>query len=167
MLRNTEQALQEVNTNVQFTLTCKDEVGLIELRHRLYKFLHPLTMKNLREFEVAIEISPKLRYHAHGYVTNLFNFKEVNQVRMRLFAWKKKYGFVQISTGDLDSWRKYIRKSPIQIITYCTLHSCKPTSQPAISLDQFCLNKLPSPQTTPTNQSTHQTNNDNDDPGVD
>lgn len=122
--------------DIQFTLTCKDLVDMRELKNRLYKFFKPLHDKKIK-FGCALEISPKLRYHVHGWFHNLTHYKEINMCRMRLFSWQKRYGFCAISNGKLEDWIKYCLKGPVLSFENEEYKKLKPQVDPAIFLDQF------------------------------
>lgn len=122
--------------DIQFTLTCSDEVSLQELKNRVYRFFKPLYDKKIK-FGFTIEISPKLRYHIHGWFFHLVHYKEVNMCRMRLFSWKKRYGFVSLSNGKLEDWIKYCMKGPVATFKDEEILQLKPQAMPAVFLDQF------------------------------
>lgn len=130
--------------NIQFTLTCTDQLNLCELKKRLYKFFKPLYDKKI-SFGCTIEISPKLRYHVHGWFHKLTHYKEINMCRMRLFSWQKKYGYVAISNGKLEDWIKYCTKGPVCLLKdeeFLNLAAPVNTNTRAIFLDQFASQEL-------------------------
>lgn len=98
------------NKNYQVTLTFRKDVNKAEADATLLRALIELQQKCSEiVYEFYSEIGTKLRYHFHGYLQYKSTTHEC-YIKQFLFMWKRRNGFIYLSSGELPSWIVYIQK---------------------------------------------------------